>query len=218
MPTPAIISMLLYILSISLGAAVFYLVSDLAKEQKKKRIEEAFSQIINFILFIWLAKILLNVPLLLSDPLAVLAYPSDSKAFYLAIFFSIAFLFYNTKRDQIKGWPLIETLLYILIPAIFFFEFVQLAWYEDSYALGNLLLYAVLLVSFLVLNDRISPYALGSVLLSVWTAGMFLISSVQSYSSVFGYLMAPWFVITLFTAGHLLILFTRRRRAINELD
>lgn len=218
MTITAVIPMLLKIFSIGLGAAVFYLVSDLSKEQKKKRAEEALSQIVNFVLFIWLSKILLNLPLLLSDPLAVLAYPSGSQAFYLAIFFSAAFLFYGLESRQIKGWPLIQTLLYILLPAIFFYEFAQLTWYDDSYVIGNLILYALLLVLFLLLNDRVSPYATGAVLLSMWTAGMFLISSIQSYSSIFGYGMATWFVITLFVAGHLLILISSRRRATNEFD
>lgn len=218
MLTPAIISMLIKISSILSGAAVFYWISDLAKEQKKKRAEEALSQIVNFVLFIWLSKILLNLPLLLSDPLAVLAYPSDSRAFYLAVFFSAASLFYGMKSGRIKGWPLLHTLLHILLPASFFYEFARLAWYDDSYAFGNVLLYAVLLALFLLLNNRVSPYAIGSVLLTVWAAGLFLISSVQSYASVYGYGMAPWFIATLFAAGHLLIVFNSRRRTANEFD
>ncbi|MBT2571759.1 hypothetical protein [Planococcus sp. ISL-110] len=213
----AIIPMLLKVFSIVLGVAIFYLVSDLVKDQKKIRVEEAFSQIINFVLFIWLSKILLNLPLLLKDPLAVLAYPSDSRAFYLAIFFSAAFLFYGMRSGKIKGWELIQTLLHILLPASFFYEFIQLAWYDDTYALGNLILYAVLLALFLVLGDRMSPYTVVRVLLSVWAAGMLLILSIQSYSSIFSYGMKPWFIILLFMAGHFLLLLSSRRRATNEL-
>ncbi|HSI67856.1 MAG TPA: hypothetical protein VK947_10595 [Planococcus sp. (in: firmicutes)] len=217
MPTTAIIPILLNVFSIGFGFAVFYVASDLVKEQKKKLAGEAFSQIINFVLFIWLAKILLNLPLFFSDPLAVLAYPSGSQAFYLAISFSAAFLFYGMKSGQIKGRQLIQTLLYIILPALFFYEFAQLAWYGDTYAFGNLILYAVLLALFLILGDRVSPYAVGSVLLSVWAVGVFLVSSSESYSSAFGYGMKPWFIIMLFTAGHFLILLSNRRRATNEL-
>lgn len=218
MTITAIIPMLLKIFSIGLGVAVFYLVSDLSKEQKKNQAAEALSQIVNFVLFIWLAKILLNLPLLLSDPLAVLAYPSDSRAFYLAIFFSAAFLFYSMRSDRTKGGQLIQTLLYILLPASFFYEFIHLTWYDDSYAFGNVILNAVLLALFLGLNDRIFPSAVGSVLLSVWAAGLFLILLIQSYASVFGYEMAPLFILTIFTAGLLLILLSNRRRATNEFD
>ncbi|HSP22486.1 MAG TPA: hypothetical protein VLQ20_09155 [Planococcus sp. (in: firmicutes)] len=217
MPTIAIIPMFLHVFSIGLGVAVFYIISDSVKEQKKKQAERAFSQIINFVLFIWLSKILLNLPLLFSDPLAVLAYPSDSRAFYLAIFFSAALLFYGMKSGRTEGWQLIQTLLYILLPAAFFYEFAQLAWFDDVYAFGNMILYAVMLALFLGLNDRVSPYAVGQVLLTVWTAGMFLISALQSYSSAFGYKMEPWFITILFASGHFLILLNSRRRATNEL-
>lgn len=218
MTLTTIIPILVNIFSIGLGAAVFYLVSDFESGQKKKQIEEALSQIVNFVLFNWLSKILLNLPLLFSDPLAVLAYPSDSRAFYLAIFFSTAFLVYGMKSKGIQGWPLVQTLLYLLLPAAFFYEFAQLAWFDDVYALGNLILYAVLLALFLGLNDRLNPYAVGQVLLSVWTGGMLLISSIQSYSSTFGYVIEPWFIIILFITSNFLILFSNRRRAKNECD
>lgn len=217
MPTNAIVPMLLNISSIVSGIAVFYIVSDLAKEHKRKRTAQAFSQIINFILFVWLAKILLNLPLLFSDPLAMLAYPSDSGAFHLAIFFSAAFISYTIWNDRTEGWPLLQTLLYILLPAAFFYEFAQLAVYDDSYAYGNMGVYAALLALFLVLDGKVSPYSIGGVLLSVWTAGMFLIFLFQSYASAFGYGMEPWFLIIFFTAGHLVILLSSRRRATNEL-
>lgn len=218
MATLAIIPMLLNILSVILGVSVFYIVSDLAKVHKKKRAEQAISHIVNFVLFLWLSKILLNLPLLFSDPLALLAYPSDSKAFYLAIFFSAASLFYGMTSGRIHGWQLIQTLLYILLPASFFYAFAQIAWFDDAYAFGNLIVYAVLLALFLALKDRLSPNRVGSVLLSVWAAGMFLIFSVQSYASAFGYGMEPWFIFILFTAGHLIILLSTRRRALHEFD
>ncbi|MBT2582859.1 hypothetical protein [Planococcus sp. ISL-109] len=216
MPAIAIIPILLYVFSMILGFAVFYIISDLVKEQKKKQAGEALSQIINFVLFIWLSKILLNLPLLLRDPLAALAYPSGSQAFYLAILFSAALLFFSARSGRIQCWQLIQTLLYILLPAAFFYEFAQLAWFDDAYAFGNLILYAVLVALFLGLNDRVSPYAVGSVLLSMWAGGVLLISSLQSYSSAFGYVMEPWFIFILFTAGHFLILLSSRRRATNE--
>lgn len=212
MLTSAIMPLLVTIFSILSGLAVFYLVSNLAKEQKKKQVADAFSHIINFVLFVWLSKILLNLSLFFSDPLAMLAYPSNSKAFYLAIFFSAAMLFYNTKRDGILNWQIIQTLVYAILPALFFYEFVELALFEDRYALGNLILYAVLLMVFLMLNERVSSGTVGSVLLSVWTAGVLLISAIQSSSSAFGYALDPWFIILLFMVGHVLLLLSIRRR------
>ncbi|MGM0898543.1 MAG: hypothetical protein ACQEV0_11620 [Bacillota bacterium] len=216
MPTVAITPLLLPVFSILFGGAVFYIMSDSVKALKKKRAGEAFSQIINFVLFIWLSKVLLNLPLLFSDPLAMLAYPSDSAAFYLAALFSSALLLYGVNSGQIIDWQLAHTLLHVLLPASFFYEFARLAWFDDVGAFGNLIVYTVLLALFIGLHDRVSAGIASSALISVWAVGMLLISWLQSYPSLFGYVMAPWFVIIVFAAGHFLILFTSRRRATNE--
>ncbi|WP_422122419.1 hypothetical protein DHX103_11485 [Planococcus sp. X10-3] len=218
MATVGILPMFINFFSILLGIAVFYIVSEVTKKQKKKRAQEAFSQIINLILFLWLAKILLNLPLLFSDPLALLAYPSDSQSFYLAIAFSAALLLYGVRSGRIHAWETLQTLLYILLPASFFYEFAQLTWFDDGYAFGNLILSGVLLALFLMLNGKASPYRLGTVLIGVWAAGMLLIFSLQSFASTFGYVMKPWFIVTLFIAGYFFMLLSSRRRAINEFD
>lgn len=216
MQTTAVISIFIKIMSIISGVIIFYLVSGLKKECKKKLAEEAVSQIINFVLFIWLAKILLNLPLLLSDPLAALAYPSDARAFYLAIIFSGVLIVYSMEKGRVERWAFIKTLLYILLPASFFYEFAGWTWNNDSYAFGNIMLYSVLMILFLVLNDRVSPGVTGNVILLGWTAGMLLLLVIQPYGSMFGYLMDPWFIIILFTASQFLMFLYHRRSAINE--
>lgn len=216
MSSSALTSMLIYILSIALGVAVFYIVSDWAKEQKIKQAGEAVSQIINFVLFIWLSKIILSLPLLFRDPLALLAYPSNSKAFYLAILFSAAVLLYGVNSGQVKGQAIFGTLLHILLPAAFFYEFAQLAWFGNAYAFGNLILYAVLLGLFFGVNDRLSLYALSTVLLSLWAGGMLLNAVLELFPSIFGYAMEPWFILLFFTASQFLIFLNKRRRSTNE--
>lgn len=216
MSTSALTSMLVYILSIALGVIVFYIVSNWAKEQKIKQAGEVISQIINFVLFMWLSKVILNLPLLFRDPLALLAYPSNSKAFYLAILFSAAVLLYGVNSGRIKGQTFIRTLWHILLPAAFFYEFAQLAWFGDAYAFGNLILYAVLLGLFFGVNDRLSFSAFSAVLLSVWTGGMLLNASLGLFPSTFGYTMEPWFIIFFLTATQFLILLTKKRRPTNE--
>lgn len=216
MSLQAIAPVLLHILTLTLGFAAFYIVSDMRKEQKTRQAGEVFSQLVNFILFLWLAKILLNLPILFRDPLAALAYPSNSTAFYLAVLFSSALLLYGVRRGRIEGSPFIRTLWHILLPATFFHEFVQLAWYGDSYAFGNLLVYAALLALFLATTDRMSPDTVSSFLLVVWAGGMLLNASLELFPSAFGYAMEPWFTICFFIAMQLLIFLHKKRRPINE--
>lgn len=216
MQTTVVISISIKIISVIAGVAVFYFVSGLANERKKKLAEVVVSQIINFVLFIWLAKILLNLPLFLSDPLAVLAYPSDASAFYLAIFFSAILIVYSAKKGRIEGAAFVQALLFILLPASFVFEFAEMSWNNDPYAFGNIVLYAALLFLFLLLNDKASPVAIGSVILTGWTAGMLLLQAIQPHTALFGYFMEPWFIVLLFAAGQVFIFFHYRRSVINE--
>lgn len=216
MTIPAITPMLLHIASIALGFAVFYIISDFAKAQKLKQAGEAFSQLINFVLFIWLSKILLNLALMFRDPLALLAYPSGSKAFYLAVLFSAAVLLYGTRKGRIDGWLFVRALWLILLPAAFFYEFARFTWFGDAYAFGNLILYAALLAVFLGISDKLPPHTATSVLITLWACGMLLGSVLQSYPSAFGYVMEPWFILLFFAASQALIFFSNRRRATHE--
>src|SRR5690625_3451826 len=83
------------IVSLAIGLITFYILNDLPKEKKKKYMEEFISQLVNFIIFIWVGKILLNISLFIQDPLAVLAYPGDSGAFYLAVLFTAIIAVYK---------------------------------------------------------------------------------------------------------------------------
>src|SRR5690625_2232093 len=88
------------IVSILAGLVFFYMTSHLPKEHKKAQLEEMFSQLVNFIIFIWVGKIILNVSIFIEDPLAILAYPSNSEAFYLAVLLSTILLFYKSWQKK----------------------------------------------------------------------------------------------------------------------
>lgn len=216
MTTSAITPMLLHILSFVLGFVVFFLISNRAKPQKITLIKEVFSQTINFVLFIWLSKILLNLPLLFRDPLAMLAYPSSSKAFYLAVLFSVAVILLGTYKGRIEGGPFIGALWHILLSAAFFYEFAQWTWIGNPYAFGNLVLYAVLLVIWLGIEGRLQICGASSVLVAGWALGMLMGSAFQSYPSAFGYTMEPWFILLFFVTSQFFIFFSYKRRSTHE--
>lgn len=200
----AIISKLtiIIIIAISFGLAflVFYLMSLLSKEQRKKGVSEVTSQLINFVLFLWLAKILLNLPLFVQDPLAVLAYPSNSEAFYLATLFTGGLLFYQSKKKKIAGALFAHSLVQVILAASFFYEFIQLVWRDNPFSLHYLIVFAVLLVLFYVLQGRMSPQNQISIVLGAAAAGFFAISFMLPYFSLFGYILKPWFLALLLAA------------------
>ncbi|ASK64036.1 hypothetical protein CFK37_18685 [Virgibacillus phasianinus] len=200
------------IFSMLAGFIFFYIVSDLSKAQKKRLLEEMISQLINFMIFIWLGKVLLNLSIFIKDPLAILAYPSNSNAFYLAVLFSAVVLAYKSKRRKMDVPLFMESFLPVFLVASFFYEFIQLVWHDRVYSLGYIILLTVLLITFLLVRDRISGSVLLIVMLCGWSAGVVLIAYTQPFATVFGYLMDPWFVGLFFIVSILIIIFNKRKR------
>ncbi len=197
--------------SIVAGFLSFYIISNLPKETKKKQIEELTSQFINFIIFIWLGKIIVNFSTFIQDPLAVLAYPSDSNAFYLAVLFSGILLVYKTKRKQLDGQTFIHVFLHVFLVASFSFEFIQLVWNNNHLALGYLILLAMLLVFLFVFNDKLTATKLSVILFILWTSGVILLSFFQPFVTVFGYNVSPVFAGILFIISLSYLLLKQRK-------
>ena len=178
----------------------FYLMSSLSKEQRNKQINEITSQLVNFVLFLWLAKILLNLPLFIQDPLAVLAYPSNSEAFYLATLFTAGLLFYQTRKRKIDGGLLAHSFVQVLLAASFVYEFIQLVWRDNPFSFYYLAVFGVLLVSFHLLQGRVSSQNQISIVLGIGAAGFFAISFLLPYLTLFGYILEPWFLALMLAA------------------
>ncbi|GAB3800344.1 hypothetical protein [Virgibacillus kimchii] len=189
-----IISIGIIIASLAIGLISFYLLSDLPKEEKKQRMEELMSQLINFILFVWLGKILLNIPLFIQDPLAVLAYPGNAGAFYLAVLFTAIIIIYKWIRNKLDLMAFAEMFAHVFLVSSFVYEFLQLSLYDNTYALGYLIVLAVLLIGFFSLRGRVSIFIILLATLAVWTAGMLLLQFIYPFVTVFEYMMEPWFI------------------------
>jgi hypothetical protein len=181
-------------LSLAIGFLSFFLFSDLTKEERKKHIEEITSQIINFVVFIWLGKIVLNLSVFISDPLSILAYPSDSNAFYFAIVLVALLLLYQSKRKNMNVLPLMESFVHIFLISSFVYEFIQFVTVDNRYAFGYLILLAILIGVFFILRERMSISILLMIQVTVYSIGMIILSFVQPFITVFGYMIAPWFV------------------------
>lgn len=170
----AIISKLivLSIIALSFGLAflVFYLMSNLTKEQRKEQLAEIISQLINFLLFLWLAKVLLKLPLFVQDSLAVLAYPSNSEAFYLATLFTGLLIYHKARKKKIVGVILVHSFFQIFLAAVFFYEFIQLIWGENPFSLPYLVVFGLLLALFHLLEGCVSRQNQLSIVLVVGAA------------------------------------------------
>lgn len=181
-------------LSIAIGILTFYLFSDVTKEQKKKHIEEIISQLVNFVIFIWIGKIVLNLSVFISDPLSILAYPSDSESFYFATLCITVLLLYKSKRKNMLVLPLLESFVPIFLIGSFVYEFMQFIIADNKFAFGYLILLALLIGLFLFLRERMMSTMLIIVIVTFWSIGMIILGIIQPFVTVFGYIMELWFV------------------------
>jgi hypothetical protein len=181
-------------LSFAIGFLSFYLLSDITREQKKLQVEEIISQLINFVIFIWIGKILINLFTFISDPLSILAYPSDSKSFYFAIVSIALLLLYKSKQKNMQVLPLLDTFVHLFLVSSFVYEFIQFVVEDNFYALGYLILLSILIAIFFLIRERFTTRMMLMVIVIVWSIGMLILGFVQPFVTVFGYIMAPWFV------------------------
>lgn len=203
------------VISLIIGVISFYIMSENPKIKKKKQMEEMISQLINFIIFIWLGKILVNITIFIKDPLAILAYPSGSDAFYLAVLFSALTLAYKAVRKQMDVIGFIQSFIPVFLVASFVYEFIQIVWQDNTYSTWYVALLAILLILFQLIKDRIAAGISTMVILIGWSAGMVTLTFIQPFVTVFGYIMEPWFIGLFFIASFILLIERRRRNGWN---
>ncbi|OZU87569.1 hypothetical protein CIL03_15870 [Virgibacillus indicus] len=202
-----LIEISIIVLSLAAGFISFYILSDLSKKQKKRQIDELTSKLVNFVIFIWIGKIILNFSIFIKDPLAILAYPSDSDSFYIAVLFTAIILAYKSIRKKMKVPAFMESFLHVFLIASFLYEFIQLVWNDNTYAFGYLILLAVLLVLFFLTRERLAASLTIMVMLIGWSAGVLVLTLIQPFVTVFGYIMEPWFLIVFFIINISIIIF-----------
>ncbi len=191
------------------GIFIFYSTSHLSKETKKIHIEQMISELINFVIFIWLGKMITNITLFVKDPLAVIAYPSDSKALYIAVLLSGITLFIKSKKGKIHAIALFESFLPVFLTGSFLYEFIQIVWLNKGGTIGYFILITILLVLYFSIRDRLGTNVLFIIFLSGWSFGVVLLALIQPFVTVFGYMMAPWFIWLFFTV-QIFIIFRKR--------
>src|SRR5690625_2240951 len=196
----------LIVVSFVIGFAFFYMTNHLQKEHKKAQLEEMISQLVNFIIFIWVGKIILNFSIFINDPLVILAYPSNSDTFYIAILLSAILLFYKSWKKKFNVIQLITSFLPVFLMASFLYEFIQMMLDHNTFSFGYLTLSTILLVLFLLIHERLSSRNLILIMLISWTFGVLVLAYTHPFVTIFGYIMAPWFIV-LFLITNLLCIF-----------
>lgn len=202
MPSITVIKSIgLLIVSFLIGIGYFYIQSDRSKKTRKKQIEVVSSILINIVIYVWVGKVLVNLPKFVSDPLAILAYPSNANAFYVASVLGLINIIINIKKKKIDLNTYIEAFIPIFIGASLIFEFIN--YIQDGTI--NSLMYFLLLILLigiqLILHKKLSVVKLNLIITIIWSSVKLALSLIYSYTTIFNYLIHPiYFVIIIILA------------------
>lgn len=207
--TAKLISVAIIFFSIIASLLLFYWMNPSSKKEKKQQLEEVTDFFINFVIFMWIGKVILNLSTFIKDPLAILAYPVDSTSFYIAIIVSILRLIYKQKKNQL---PILSLLIPIVLTASLMFEFIQFVQDHNFYSLTNMIFYSILVIIFYYLKEKVSMITLFVILLICWFSGTLIMFFSQPYVTIFGYLLSLPFIFLFFLFNAIILISFKTKR------
>lgn len=211
MPSSAVLLDLAVIaISFILGIGVYYLISTDTKDAKKKQLENVISLTINFIIYIWLGKILINIGKFIKDPFSILAYPSNSYAVYVATIFLFINLLYRKYRHNEQISSIIFAFIPVFLIGSFVFEFLQFVVDGRTFNLYYLILLSILAIGYIFIYGKISlekqSYLFGLILL----VGQLLLTAIRK-ATIFDYRLSAVYFVCLFIIV-VIVFFTNKRK------
>jgi len=210
--TTVLTSIGILIVSFLIGFLFFYVTTDKPKDVKKKLLENVLSLLINFVIFIWVGKILVNSKIFFQDPLAILAYPSNTVAFYVATAFIAINVTYHLVRNKLNGMDVFNTFVPVLLSASFIFNFAQLVIIGYQKAWIYVVFLAILLVFYLFIKEKATSHLANLTIFVVWLIGQFILSVTSSFPSLFGYNVHALFFISLLILVLIYIVYSNKRK------
>ncbi|KGP71233.1 hypothetical protein [Pontibacillus yanchengensis] len=181
--------------SLLLGVILFQVLSPFSKSYVKQLTNELSSFFFAFVVSIWLAKIVVNIGTFMNDPRAVLAYPSNSNAFYLAFVFILPYSMLYVYRRNLNRNHIGIALFYVFILASIFYEFANIVVDQNVAVhviqLGILVVTLIVLLSSQYFLTRLSLY----ISITVFTIGYLIVASIFAQTHILLYTVDTWFWI-----------------------
>jgi len=201
-------------ISLLMGFLFFYITTNEPKDVKKKQLENLLSFIINFIIFIWIGKIIVRIDIFVDDPLAILAYPSNVAAFYVATVLLAMNVSYTLFRRKQKAKELFNTFVPVLIATTFIFEFFQFVYMKYERAWILVLFLAILLLVLVLMQGKVAQHHANLLVFIAWITGQIILSTLIKYPVIFGYQVHSLFFISLFILVFIYFIYTKKRRKV----
>jgi len=91
------------------------------------------------------------------------------------------------------------------------YEFIQKVVLNNSLGFQSIGLHAVLLIFYLMLQGKWRSEKISFITIILWSVGQLLLAFIMPYASLFGYLMAPWFLIMVSVLFIVLLIYEKRK-------
>ncbi|MCZ0701723.1 hypothetical protein J2T56_000065 [Natronobacillus azotifigens] len=206
---PFILSFDIIIKSLSFVFGIIFLIVTSPFSRK-----EQTSQVIDFLIVFFLiiigSKVLLHIRIFLTDPIAVLAFPSDSKAFYLAFVMMSVYLSMLVKRNKIDLLSFSDSFVRVLLMTMFVQFFSEIIFTNDFVPIYQLMLSFILLLFLLLLEKRIPYLFLHANILMIWG---FCSAFLHTFSPalLFGFHVDSWYYLMIGLVGLIILLKTKKK-------
>lgn len=191
------------------GALFLYLTSPLDQEKKKIHMNKMVDGFLYLMIFIIVAKIILNMPLFFEDPVAVLAYPSNSTALYLALAMTIGVMVVSKQKKVMLSGDFIDSLARFIVGSQFiqlFFTLILTTYKVSVYQLGFLF---ITLLALLFISPASQKPLFG--LLILYGVGLFSLSFID-FVPFFGFYVHGLFYLTFSLLGSLFIFLPQKKQ------
>ena len=200
-----------FILGGVISAILYYLRSEQSKTVKKQVVDDILGHIIRLVLMMWTIKIIRHFSLFLNDPLAVLAYPSDTNTFYLGLMFVIIIALVEGVWKKKDVLSLLPPFFYMLFLTLFVYESYVLFIQQSMYSFPYYLVLASTIMSYLIFSEKRTVWNKTWWAVSIWTLGSLVIFPFQSLVTIVQFRMLPLFALLLFVSVSYIYIKQERR-------
>lgn len=191
------------------GALFLYLTSPLDQEKKKLHMNKLIDSVLYLMIFTIVAKIILNMSLFFEDPVAVLAYPSNSTALYVALVMTVVVMVMSKQKDVMLSWGFIDSLFRFLVSSQFIQLFLTLSLTTYTVSIYQLGFLFIILLALLLKSAARQNQLLG--LWTLYGVGLFSLSFID-VMPFFGYYVQGLFYLIFSLLGSFLVAILRKKQ------
>ncbi len=202
--TSAIEHIVILLASFAIGIAAYIGISKETFKVKKKRLDWLFSITIQLVIYIWIAKVIVLFNLVIKDPFAVLAYPSNATILYLALIFTSIHIAVHIKKNVLPVNEMVEVFVPVLLSTQFIYVCIQLLQTGRIGFFINAAIVMVLLLIYITV-DRVHTFRGSVMMFLAWAVGRIILSIVYAHKTLFGYLVSPLLYVVLGIGAILLL-------------